>query len=124
MVEKGDPVAFVSFCNDAVRLKDLEDYTALPPEKRYPSIPAVKIARLAVAKGLQGKNIGTHLVNMIKQMFMTHNRTGCRLLTVDAYNKPEVIAFYQKNGFDFLREKEKKREHPIMYFDLISLQLD
>ncbi|VAW70858.1 hypothetical protein MNBD_GAMMA10-395, partial [hydrothermal vent metagenome] len=49
----------------------------------------------------------------------TDNKTGCRFIVVDAYNKPEVIRFYKRNGFDFLHNGDKKEDTRIMIFDLI-----
>jgi len=54
-------------------------------------------------------------------MFLRDNRTGCRFMTVDAYNNPQVINFYQKNGFAFLSEADQKKETRSMYFDLKRL---
>jgi GNAT superfamily N-acetyltransferase len=57
--------ALISYCNDAVRLKDFKDHAEeLPEKKRYPSIPAVKIARLGVQQRYQGDGIGTLLLNL------------------------------------------------------------
>jgi ribosomal protein S18 acetylase RimI-like enzyme len=92
----------------------------MPHEKRgYPSYPAVKIGRLGVLKKYQCQDIGTSLVNMTKDMFLTNNRTGCRFLTVDATNKEPVIKFYKKNGFDFLWEEDRDKATRIMFFDLM-----
>ena len=124
------PVAFISFLNDNIRIPEnhktgkLKDFwkhmkDSVPePKLHYLSYPAVKIARLGVKKDFQGMNIGTYLLNMVKELFLTDNRTGCRFITVDAYNRAEVIKFYEKNGFMFLWEKDKAKESRIMYFDL------
>ena len=57
-------------------------------------------------------------MNLAKQFFTTENRTGCRLITVDAYNRPDVVTFYEKNGFRFLTSDDADKETRIMYFDL------
>ncbi|VAW63255.1 hypothetical protein MNBD_GAMMA11-1123 [hydrothermal vent metagenome] len=88
-------------------------------EKRYRSMPAVKIGRFAVSKGQQGDNIGSMLMDAIKRSFVTDNKTGCRFIVVDAYNKSEVIRFYKQNGFDFLHDGDKKEDTRIMVFDLV-----
>lgn len=88
-------------------------------EKRYKTIPAVKIGRFAVASNQQGVNIGTMLMDAIKHDFITNNKTGCRFITVDAYNKPKVIRFYKNNGFEFLLDKDDKDDTRIMVFDLM-----
>jgi GNAT superfamily N-acetyltransferase len=111
------PVAFISLCNDAIHLS-FEKRDMLPNKKRYPSLPAVKIARLGVGLELQGLDVGTYLINLIKRLFLNNNRTGCRFITVDAYNKPRVLKFYQKNDFQFLHDKDQNKQSRIMYFDL------
>jgi GNAT superfamily N-acetyltransferase len=112
-------VALISYCNDAVRLRDFKEHVEeLPEKKRYASIPAVKIARLGVQKAFQAEGIGSLLLNLTKVFFVTNNRTGCRLITVDAYNKPQVLNFYQRRGFDFIRDKDRARETRIMFYDL------
>jgi len=57
-------------------------------------------------------------MNLIKSMFLNCNRTGCRFITVDAYSNKKTIAFYQKNGFDFLSDKDQKRRTRLLFFDL------
>ncbi|MEW6531078.1 MAG: hypothetical protein AB1473_09600 [Thermodesulfobacteriota bacterium] len=111
--------ALISYCNDAVRLKDFKEHAnELPEEKRYPSIPAVKIARLGVQKTFQQKGVGSLLLNLTKVLFVTNNRTGCRLITVDAYNAPKVLDFYQRANFDFIGEKDREKPTRIMFYDL------
>jgi GNAT superfamily N-acetyltransferase len=122
-VESLPPIALISYCNDHIPLKDIKDSVELPEEKRYPYLPAVKIARLGVHKKYCHQGIGSHILNMTKSFFLTQNRTGCRIITVDAYNKEPVVNFYQKNHFAFIRPKETKRELRTMYYDLIRTQL-
>ncbi len=113
------PTALISLSNDAIRREKLED--GLRPTVSYPSYPAVKIGRLGVHKEFQRDGIGTHLVNMVKTLFVTNNRTGCRFVTVDAYNQENVLNFYQKNGFDFLTDKDISKPTRAMFFDLIRV---
>jgi GNAT superfamily N-acetyltransferase len=124
------PVAFVSFSNDHISLtkeerkEDKKGFwktvqKSVPHKLRgFPAYPAVKICRLGVKKEYQRGHIGTHLINMTKQFFLTHNRTGCRFITVDADNDDATIPFYQKNGFQFLWDGDQREETRIMYFDL------
>ena len=77
-------------------------------------------------------------------MFLDPNlRAGCRFLIVDAKNEPEVIPFYEKNGFKILipselqedlyidppkndEERQEREQHPralqtrLMYYDLLD----
>jgi GNAT superfamily N-acetyltransferase len=117
-------VGLVSVCNDVVSVKKLRVFPqfARTPEAKlnYSEWPAVKIARLAIRKEVQSKDIGTHLVNLLKTLFVCANRTGCRIMTVDAYNKGRVLRFYQKNEFQFLTEKDKAKHTRSMWFDLLT----
>ena len=61
-------------------------------EKRIKSYPAVKICRLGIDNSLRGKGIGSMLLDFIKYFFIENNKTGCRFLTVDAYNN--AIPFF------------------------------
>ncbi len=92
------------------------------------------IGRLGVDIHFQNLYIGTEVLNFIKAWFLDPlNKTGCRFVLVDSYNKPENIKFYQNNGFSFLfgsEEQEKEfRGLPeksdlktrLMFFDLIEL---
>ena len=79
--------------------------------------PAVLIGRLGVAKNFQGTNdgIGSQAIDYIISWFLLpDNKTGCRFIVVDAYNKENVLRFYEKNGFKFLystEELEKEANH-------------
>lgn len=121
---QGSPIALVSVCNDALSLKVLEDNMEVPREKRLKSWPAVKLARLAVAKDLQRTNLGTTVINLVKRMFVTDNRTGCRFLTVDAYNRPEVIRFYFRNGFELMVDNDQHESSRAMWFDLKTPEIE
>ena len=71
---------------------------------KYP-IPALRIARLAVGKDLQGKGIGKW---MLKQAFIkilqVAEITGLYLIIVDA--KESSKGFYEHYGFTQLNDKE------------------
>lgn len=126
------PVGLVSVCNDSVdrrKIKEQAFFADLPPEKRYPAYPAVKIARLGIHQDFQEKHLGSSMVNLIKKIFITDNRTGCRLITVDAYNEghhgrdDRVLRFYSNNDFQFFSDKDINKETRAMFFDLKRLKL-
>jgi GNAT superfamily N-acetyltransferase len=129
------PVGLISFLNDRIEITKDEKKgekkaffkmlrkTIPHPKRNYTSYPAVKIGRLGVHIKYQSDGIGSHLINITKKMFITNNRTGCRYLTVDAYNDEPTMRFYLKNHFNFLYDKDKKSEHRIMYFDLKRMDL-
>lgn len=125
---EGDKViAYYCVSNDAIR-SDLSSVTAFKklqkhiehPEKRYKSLPAVKIGRFGVSKDYGRQNIGSDLMSGIKFDFIYGNKTGCRFIIVDAYNKPEIICFYEKNGFAFLSGNDDGKDTRLMFFDLIQ----
>ncbi len=90
--------------------------------KRRKSYPSVKIGRLAISNDYVGHGIGREIINMIKFMFTHGNRTGCRFITVDAYN--DAVGFYQKCGFEFITESDKDDQTRLMYYDLKSVRYD
>lgn len=101
------PVAFISYCNHSIKLsKVVKDLVRLPEAKGIKQCPATKVVWLGVSEDSQHYGVGTDLMNITKLLFLSHeNRTGCRLLTVDAMNDPEhdqrPIRFYKRNGFVF-----------------------
>lgn len=84
--------------------------------KRRKDYPAVKIGRLAVSEEYAGQGIGRDIIRLIKYTFTHGNRTGCRFITVDAYQ--DAVGFYQQCGFDFLSAKDEKDKTRSMYYDL------
>jgi hypothetical protein len=122
----GDIAAFFSVSNDSLRDNDFEKWNNLsrkvPNRKRRKEYPAVKIGRLGVSINQRG--IGSEIIFFIKNWFTTENKTGCRFVLVDAYNRPEVIMFYQKNDFVFLTEKDTGKKTRLMHFDLIRMLPD
>ena len=121
--EEEQMVSLVSICNDAIELKRIADRCDFPDGKGYRVWPAVKIARLGTRSGLQSLGGGTQVINMLKRMFIRENRTGCRIMTVDAYNNPRTLRFYEKNDFSFLTDKDSERATRAMFFDLQRLRL-
>lgn len=128
-VAKIIPVALIDLCNDSVRKEGSKrqpgylQVANVEEGKQFAFLPAVKITRFGVNKSFQRLNIGSHALNMVKTLFITTNRTGCRFITVDAYNKPEVKKIYKKNGFKFFYDKDKNKHTRSMFFDLKRLLL-
>src|SRR5690606_22297747 len=98
------------------------------------SYPAVLIGRLGVNEAFEKLGLGRELMDFIKAWFIDEeNKTGCRFLVVDSYNKERPISYYSRNGFKFIfdtEEEEKeysgirqegKLKTRLMYFDLILL---
>ena len=132
-------VAVFTLSNDSIkkipgsRKKKIEK--SIPREKIYSSYPAVMIGRLGISLEFQSKHLGSDVLSFIKAWFVDPlNKTGCRFLLVDSYNKQKNLNFYQRNDFNFLFSTEEQErlfrgiapEKPLksrlMYFDLIELK--
>ena len=85
----------------------------------YRTYPAVKIGRFAVEINQENKGIGTGLIDIIKYALIDNPQSGCRFITVDAYN--DAIPFYTKNGFVMVNSFQKDRRTQPMFFDLAQL---
>ena len=121
-------IAYFSIANDRISIDDFPNNTEFNRfrknkfvnEKRMKSYPAIKICRLGIDKSMQGKQIGTFLIDFIETLFVVNNNSGCRFISVDAYN--QAIPFYQKNDFEFLCTSNDQQRTRLMYFDLTDLQ--
>jgi len=85
----------------------------VPREKSLKSYPAALIGRLGVAKEFNGQGIGSQLMDVIKNICLFQFPNFLRYLLVDAYNKPDVIRFYQKSDFTtvFSTEEQEKETY-------------
>ena len=123
-IESKEIIGYFSLANDRVSLTDFENKTKFNRfrksrfinEKRIRSYPAVKICRLGINEEFHNKGIGSTLLNFIKSYFIENNKTGCRFITVDAYN--DAIPFYQNNDFQYLRMEETDTVTRLLYYDL------
>jgi predicted GNAT family N-acyltransferase len=129
LIESNDEtVAFFSLFNDKISIIDTDSKSQwhklfrnkMPQGKRLSSYPAMKIGRLAVSGNHKGQGWGTTIIDYLKELFISNNRTGCRYFTVDAYK--ESLGFYEKNGFIFLTAKDASSDTRLMYFDLMHLK--
>ena len=59
------------------------------------------------------------IIDYTKGTFTNNNKTGCKFITVDAYKKS--LPFYEKMGFKYLSNKDKKSDTRLMYFNLQSI---
>ena len=92
-----------------------------PDRKKFSSYPAIKIGRLAVSAKYRGLQIGTKLLNLIKDMLDSDNNySAFRFITVDAYLT--AVSFYEKNGFVKLTQKEENSHTRLMFFDMMELE--
>lgn len=121
--EEAEIVAFFTVSNDSIKTTFIPKKAVnkierkIPGRKHLHTYPAVLIGRLGVNQKYQGHNyfIGQQIINYIKIWFTDDdNKTGCRFLVVDAYNKEKVLSFYERNKFKFLyadEATEKQEQH-------------
>ena len=128
--------------------KEFHKQNDIPFAKRRSQYPAILISQLCIFDGFGrkafGHDIGDEMMDLIKTMVMDpENDNAARFLVVDAINTPEVIGYYQRNGFDFLFASDEdeliglrgynpvefiENEEPprcrtrLMFFDLIVLR--
>lgn len=116
-------VAFFSVLNDRIDVDTSHKCKKLrkniPHEKYYRYYPAVKIGRLGVGIEFQGQSFGCDIIQFIKQFFIHSNKTGCRFVTVDAYNKQNVLNFYIRNGFRYISDVDIDNQTRSMYLELM-----
>jgi len=123
---RGKVEAFFSVSNDSIKTDNLTGSEKkrllknVSRPKRHPSMPAVKVGRLAVSADMKNVGIGTSILDFLKVWFTQGNKTGCRFIIVDAYI--DAVRFYEKNGFKFLVANESYKKTRLMYFDLITFR--
>ena len=121
------PLGFISFCNDAAKIeKNIKEFVPRPEEKHFQSYPEVKITWLGVSQDCHRMGVGTDMLDITKLLFASaENRTGCRLITVDARNSEQAIKLYTKSGFAFTNKNNTPETNPgkplyRMFFDLLG----
>lgn len=117
--DRSTVLGFVTVSPAEIEVRDL------PKTKRrrlpaYP-LPALRLARLAVAEPAQGRGVGLHL---LKAVFVLARRMahgfGCVGVLVDA--KPNAVRFYEQYGFVRLSTLQgmlgDRPEPTLMFLDL------
>ena len=88
-------VAYLSLCNDSIRL-EIKERDEL--HLTYATVPAIKIARLAVDSQFQGLGLGKTLIEFAAYMSEKMRQiSGIVFLTLDCY--AHRISFYKSIGF-------------------------
>jgi predicted N-acetyltransferase YhbS len=81
---------------------------------RYP-LPVLRLARLAVARSVQGQGVGRHLLRFVLSLAVRMaDELGCVGVVVDA--KPDAIPFYRRFGFiplEALEGQADERPQPV-----------
>lgn len=127
LVDSDNIVAYFCLLNDKISRQDVTNSQwkkirgGFPERKQFGSYPAVKIGRFAVSSQYRGRNIGTDLMNLLKDMLNGNpNYSAFRFLTVDAYIS--AINFYLKNNFKPLSEKIQNDHTRLLFFDMLELE--
>ncbi len=102
--QKGNPktvVGFYTLSAASILLTSLPDETARKMP-RYPSVPAIRLGRLAVTASMQGQHIGSLLVlDALRRACL--NELAWAVFLVDAKNE-RAATFYEKFLFQRLEE--------------------
>lgn len=112
-------IGYVTLTCSEISLEQTYQLQDCPIANNYPTLPAVKIARLAIDATHRGKGIGQELVDLAISIAKDEIGTmaGCRFIATDA--KQGAVSFYEKQGFTHLdSQSNNEREQPIMFIDL------
>lgn len=113
-------IGFYSLCNDCILRKLLPGDDALEG-RDYKTYPAIKLARLARKSSCKSKGIGFELfIRALEKSNEISEISGCRFLTVDAYNIPKILSFYEDLGFKSVKKVNLGHNTVNMYFDFIN----
>ena len=123
--DDGQIVAYFCLLNDKISKDEIigsrwkRIRANFPKGKQFKSYPTVKIGRFAVSLNYHGKNIGTDLLSLLKDLlFEQPHLSAFRYLTVDAYLS--AVPFYEKNGFVQLTKKDEDKHTRLMFFDMME----
>ncbi len=125
LYDDGEIAAFFCLLNDKISKQEITGSqwkkikNRFPDGKKFSSYPAIKIGRFAVSSKYRGRQVGTRLMNIIKDMLDSdRNYSAFRFITVDAY--VSAVAFYEKNGFVKLTQKDENEHTRLMFFDMME----
>ena len=125
--DDGRIVAYLCLLNDKVSKDEIigsrwkKIRANFPKDKQFRSYPTVKIGRFAVSKDYRGQNIGSWLMDMVKDMLHhSSSHSAFRYITVDAYLS--AVPFYEKNGFVHLTKKDEDEHTRLMFYDMMEMQ--
>jgi ribosomal protein S18 acetylase RimI-like enzyme len=113
--------AYYTISAASIRLDDLPPNEArrLP---RYPTVPAVRIGRLAVDQRFQGRGLGAALLADAASRTLKADVAACTLL-VHAKND-QAVAFYERFGFRILSSQPRTLFLPLATAQKIFLKKD
>ncbi|WP_367899161.1 GNAT family N-acetyltransferase [Leptospira sp. WS58.C1] len=114
-----NPLVGFSISNNAINANiDLD--MGIVHKARYKTYPAVLIGRFATHKDYLGQGYGLLALDLIKNWFITNNKTGCRFIVVDS--RKDALDFYAKAGFEEYPEESPNVNNKFLYFDLKAYQ--
>ena len=118
-VISGAVAAWYTISAASIPLVDLpaEETRRLP---RYPTVPAVRIGRLAVDQRFQGRGLGAALLADAATRALNADAAAFTLL-VDAKND-QAVAFYQRFGFRILASQSRTLFLPLATAQKIFLE--
>lgn len=127
MEDDAEVLAYFAIANDRISVEDFQRSSSFNKfrkrfvnSKRMRGYPAVKLCRLAVKEQSKHKGLGTEIIDLLKGTFYKMQRSACRFLIVDAYQKS--VDFYLKNGFRPVNDVVDSTRYTIpMYFDLADM---
>ena len=118
-------LSYVTICTDSINLHGEKREEMHQIGIGYKSLPAIKIARMAVHKNFVRRGIGSRMIAFaINIGIEISNQVGCRFLTLEAKNTPNIpevqkpVHFYKKLGFQILKERKPNADYVHMYRDL------
>jgi GNAT superfamily N-acetyltransferase len=120
-------IGFFSVANDKLQFTDNKPVwnrlnRKIIYEKRRKTYPAVKLGRLGIDKDFQSKGIGSQILDFTERLFIAESKSGCRFITVDAYNNDKTLSFYRRNDFEFFLTTDTRDKTRLMYYDLLPLK--
>ncbi len=121
-VDNGKVIAFITLTCSEIDIRNGYTLDDCDHAARYDSLPAIKIARLAVDNRFRKDGLGSLLVSLTTAIATDeiYPTIGCRFVVTDA--KQQAIDFYIAQGFVLLdTEDNLKASEPIMFLDLLKL---
>ena len=110
-------VCCFTLSSDSIRIYDLPNarknkmWDITDREKMLSRYPGVLIGRLAVDEKFAHQGIGSQVLLFIRKWIMEDDaKMASRLAIVDAVNRPELLHFYEKNGFTPLFSSELQED--------------
>ncbi len=111
-------VGFITICTNSVefsweQIKDVDE------KIRHKEIPSLKVAWLGTHKKYRNRGIGTFvMLSAIELALNLSQKIGIRIVTLDT--REGLVRYYERLGFTIRNKETMKKEHPVMYFDLLK----